>query len=217
MYGEATVFNPIVQHLTDANVPLSIPFVPWALVGNRNARLLYRPVSYNLSNTDHAIFRMIPFRALGTGRVQTTEQKFFGSFVHHALRCQQVQHSTFFLGSTTVCGSMPLSKARASVTDMAVAELERNAGSQAAPTRCTAFSRPARRTAGVVTASTHQDASRLQPSTEQTARSTPRRRRRRVERKAIGKSLCGRVYVLKPWLIHIPCQPRTCKLSSDEQ
>ena len=69
--------------------------------------------------------------------------------------------------------------ARASAANMAVAKM--NARWLAAPTRCTAFSRPAGRTAGAGTASTHQDASRLQPSTAQTARSTPRRRRR-IER-----------------------------------
>ena len=53
-----------------------------------------------------------------------------------------------------------------------------NAGSQVAATTVAAFSRPARRTAGAVTASTHQDASRQQLSTAQTAGSTPRRRRR---------------------------------------
>ena len=66
--------------------------------------------------------------------------------------------------------------ARASAANMAAAIV--NAGSQAAPAKSTAFSRPARRTAGVGTASTHQDASRLQQSTAQTARSTPIRRRR---------------------------------------
>ena len=70
-----------------------------------------------------------------------------------------------------------------------------NARSRAAPTTVTAFSRPARSTAGEGTASTHQDASRLQQSTAQIARSTPRRRRK-IERKTNGKSLRGRVYSL---------------------
>jgi len=82
--------------------------------------------------------------------------------------------------------------AKASAANMAAAMV--NAGSQAAPAKCTAFSRPARRTAGAGTASTHQDASRQQPSTAQTARSTPRRKRRRIEGKTNGKSLYGHVH-----------------------
>ena len=74
--------------------------------------------------------------------------------------------------------------AKASVVNMVAAK--RNAGSWAAPAKVTAFSRPARRTAGEGTASTHQDASRLQQSTAQTARSTPRRRRR-IERQTNGE------------------------------
>ena len=54
----------------------------------------------------------------------------------------------------------PLLTAKASAVNMAVAKM--NARSQAARSRSTAFSRPARRTAGAVTASTHQDASGLQ-------------------------------------------------------
>ena len=84
----------------------------------------------------------------------------------------------------------PLLTARASVANMAVAKV--NARWLAALTRCTAFSRPARSTAGAVTASTHQDASGQQPSTAQIARSTPRRRRR-IKEKTNGKSLCVRV------------------------
>ena len=78
-----------------------------------------------------------------------------------------------------------------SVVNTAAAEV--NTESQAAPAECTAFSRPARRTAGEGTASTHQDASHLQPSTAQTARCTPIRRRG-IERKMNGKSFCGHVY-----------------------
>jgi len=66
--------------------------------------------------------------------------------------------------------------AKASAANMAAAMV--NARLLAVPTRCTAFSRPAGDTAGVGTASIHQDASRQQLSTAQTAGSTPRRRRR---------------------------------------
>ena len=89
--------------------------------------------------------------------------------------------------------------AKASAPNMAVAKI--NVGSQAAPTKVTAFSRPAGRTAGAVTASTHQVASRLQPSTAQTARSTPRRRRR-IERKINGNAVCVRVYSSALMLSH---------------
>ena len=66
--------------------------------------------------------------------------------------------------------------AKASAANMAAAMV--NARLLAVPTRCTAFSRPAGDTAGVGTASIHQDALRQQLSTAQTAGSTPRRRRR---------------------------------------
>ena len=97
-------------------------------------------------------------------------------------------------------------KARASVVNTAAAKM--NAGSQAAPTKVTAFSRPARSTAGEGTASTHQDASRQQPSTAQIARSIPRRRRR-IERKTNGESLHGTFTLLhfqhisRPPYVHI--------------
>jgi hypothetical protein len=76
VYGEATFVNPIMEYSATGIIPLSIPFVPWVLVGNKGSRLVYKPVPYNLSNTGHAIFRMITFSALGSGRVQATEQKF---------------------------------------------------------------------------------------------------------------------------------------------
>ena len=116
------------------------------------------------------------------------------------------QHKDSSIASHTAAGrrrsrapwraAPPLLTARASAANMAVAKM--NARSLAARTRSTAFSRPARSTAGAGTASTHQDASRLQQSTAQTARSTPRRRRR-IEGKTNGKSLCGRVYSSVSW------------------
>ena len=99
------------------------------------------------------------------------------------------QHEGSSIASHTVAGrrgsrapwraAPPPLIAKASVVNMEAAIV--NARSQAAPTTVTAFSRPAESTAGAVTASTHQDASRQQSSTAQTARSTPRRRRR-IER-----------------------------------
>ena len=80
--------------------------------------------------------------------------------------------------------------AKASAANMAAAKM--NARSQAAPTISTAFSRPARRTAGAVTASTHQDAQRQQGGMAETVGSTPRRRRR-IKRKVNGNALCVRV------------------------
>ena len=111
------------------------------------------------------------------------------------------QHKVSSIVSHTVVGrsrgrapwraAPPPLLAGTSASNMAAAMV--NDGSLAALMQVTAFSRPAGRTAGAGTASTHQDASRQQSSTAQIARSTPRRRRR-IERKTNGNAVCVRVY-----------------------
>jgi hypothetical protein len=78
VYGETSFVNPILQHLplTATPAPLNIPFVPWMLIGNIGLRLLYRPAPFYLTGGLHPPLRMLTFGALGSGRVQSMEQKF---------------------------------------------------------------------------------------------------------------------------------------------